>query len=89
MKQLIDIILEQPYIGLAMGRTADDRLTARADAATLKQSFGTAHTSALADEAQSLALSDNMPFDDALRVVSGQTRRPYGASPGRKVLRAS
>lgn len=64
-----------------MGASADDFITAR----TLRQASGKAFEDredesleTLATAAEELAMTDNMKPTDALLIVSGQTRFPYG-----------
>jgi hypothetical protein len=68
-----------------MGRTADDRLTRQTTAAHLGGSFRFASAdtdkalSRIENAAEDLALTDGMPYKEALAIVSGQGRKPYGA----------
>lgn len=67
-----------------MGNTADDRLIDDSLRSMLGGQFQLRSADSnralekLIDEAKGLAVQDNMSFKDAMRIVSGQTRPPYG-----------
>lgn len=67
-----------------MGNTADDRLAERSLQEKLGGDFAHASESnsrrieSLVDKAEDLALTDSMTLNEALDIVSGNTRLPYG-----------
>lgn len=67
-----------------MGNTADDHLTERAMCRILGGAFkfpsdGNSHRiERFMDEAEVLAAQEKMPFEHAMRIVSGKARPAYG-----------
>lgn len=61
-----------------MGNTADSRKTEKTLAALLAKAGRAAPSQSMVDEAADLAHRDGMRLDEALRIVSGATRLPYG-----------
>lgn len=65
-----------------MGSYADERLTTRDAVALLGAEFADASDAVIQtvmDEAYELAERERMPFEAALKEVSGISRTPYGA----------
>lgn len=69
-----------------MGSTADDTLTAQklrcGFAGTMREDASDRKLRALASAADRFAQEEHMPFEDALAIVSGESRKPYGTPKG-------
>lgn len=61
-----------------MARTADDRKTEHTLASLMRKAGRGAPSQKLVDEAADLAHRDGMTLNEALRIVSGASRQPYG-----------
>ncbi len=67
-----------------MGRTADERLTRIEIRSLAEQPFGWASSDLdeiekLEEEANTMAQEEHMSLEEAIRILTGQTKLPYGS----------